>query len=65
MARADTYDYSDFLDDWEKLVNPPPLSDQLEDLVLHAQGVRIMTPKAREQQLADFRSLLSYRHVFS
>ena len=65
MARTESYEYSDFLDDWEKIVNPPPLKDQLEELVTHAQNVRVMTPRAREQQLTDFHSLMSYRHVFS
>jgi hypothetical protein len=65
MAAKETYTYSEFLDAWEKVTSPPPLKDQLDDLFVHADSLLIVTPASRAQALADFHSLLSYRHIFS
>ena len=65
MVKERTYEYSEFLDAWENIVSPPPLRDQLDELIIHADAQRVMTPASRAIQLEDFHSLMSYRHIFS
>jgi hypothetical protein len=64
MATKETYGMSEFFDAWEKVVNPPPLSEQLADLAGFSDSIRIYTPAASSQAQSDWRSIMAYRHVF-
>jgi hypothetical protein len=65
VDNQETYGMSEFLDAWEQATTPPPLKEQMEAIVAHADAIRITTPQAREAQLQDFHSIMSYRHIFS
>ena len=62
--REPSYDYSEFLDDWDSVVRPT-VRKQAEDLLLHADNLRIPTPAASAQREREWREIMSYRHVFS
>ena len=57
--------YSDFLDSWEKAVAPPALGDQAAELLAFSEALKVWTPAAKAKAEAEWRAMLSYRHVFS
>ena len=62
--REPSYDYSQFLDDWDSITKPT-LRQQADHLLLHADLLRIPTPEAAARRQREWRELMSYRHVFS